>query len=262
MISFKSIIGRKDKADQPESDAQKKKESIFGKTLVAGQMVKAKKAKYLEEKNKKMAYAKLGGSLMVLLLYSVFFFYSNTVAYLKAPAQIAQLQEEIQEYEDVIIPDLEKTRDLHKSAYDEEHAEVLKALDDIFPAEIDKLGMIQLFESFATEVAAAYPPFEFTSISLSQPQEKDGYLVIPVSTSIYSSLAGFDRFLSLVDRSGYVYTGEGEDKTVVSKKIRLMNISNISINYRGVDEKTGENLGVDFSVKLNVYSRIPQKTRN
>jgi len=37
-----------------------------------------------------------------------------------------------------------------------------------------------------------------------------------------------------------------------------MSISNISVNYRGVDEETGEDLGVDFSVRLNVYSRISE----
>ena len=150
---------------------------------------------------------------------------------------------------------------MHKSAYDEEFSEVLKALDEVFPTDINKLEMIRLFESFATEVDATYPPFEFTSISLAKPEQMDGYLAIPVTTSIHSSLAGFDKFLSLVDRSGYIYSGEGEDRTVLKTKIRLMSISNISIRYRGVDEATGEDQGVDFSVKLNVYSRIPGKTK-
>ncbi len=90
--------------------------------------------------------------------------------------------------------------------------------------------------------------------------QKDGYQIIPVSTSIYSSLAGFDKFLSLVDRSGYIYAGEDEDKKLIDKKIRLMSISNISVKYRGVDETTGKDQGVDFSVKLNIYSRIPGDT--
>lgn len=262
MISLKNIIGGKDKPTQPESKTPEKKGNIFGKMLNAGQVVKSKKTEYIEAKNKKKAYFRLGVSFAALIAYSVFFLYNNTVAYLKAPAEIADLQAQIEEYKEVILPSLEKTKDLHKSAYDQEFAEVIQALESVFPAEMDKLGMIQLFESFATEVAAAYPPFEFTSINLTSPQQKDGYLVIPVSTSIHSSLAGFDRFLSLVDRSGYIYSGEGEDKTLIDKKIRLMSISNISVKYRGVDEETGKDQGVDFSVKLNVYSRTSGESEN
>ena len=260
MISFKSIIGKKDEASKAQDTETKKKESIFGKTLNAGQVVKTKKAKYIEAKNKKMAYARLGAGVVALAAYSVFFLYGNVVAYLKAPTEIADLNAQIEKYDEVILPSLEETRNMHKSAYDEQFAEVIKALDDVFPVGIKKLEMIRLFESFATEVAATYPPFEFTSINLAAPEEKDGYEIIPVTTSIHSSLAGFDRFLSLVDRSGYIYSGEGEDKTILKTKIRLMSISNISIKYRGVDEKTGEDQGVDFSVKLNVYSRIPGKS--
>jgi len=34
-----------------------------------------------------------------------------------------------------------------------------------------------------------------------------------------------------------------------------MEISNINIRYRGIDKQTGQDQGVDFSVKLNAYSR-------
>lgn len=255
MISFKNLTGKKSEPTEPDTKAPEKKENIFGRTLNAGQVVKSKKAQYIEAKNKKKAYLRLGISVTALALYSIFFFYGNTIAYLKAPVQIASLQGEIEEYKEVIIPSLEKTKELHKAAYDQEFEEIIEALSVVFPEEIDKLGLVSLFESFATEVAAAYPPFEFTSINLSAPKQMDGYLVIPVSTSIHSSLAGFDKLLSLVDASGYIYSGEGEDMTLIEKKIRLMNISNISVKYRGVDEETGRDQGVDFSVKLNLYSR-------
>ena len=262
MISFKNIIGKKNEAAKPKDDEAKKKENIFGKTLNAGQIVKTKKVKYIEAKNKKMAYARLGIAAVALAVYSVFFLYGNVVAYLQAPAQIAELNGRIQKYDETILPDLKKTRDLHKAAYDEEFAEVLEALEDVFPQDINKREMISLLESFATEVDVQYPPFEFTSITLAKPEQKDGYQIIPVTTSIHSSLAGFDKFLTLVERSGHVYAGEGEDKKVLDTKIRLMSISNISINYRGTDEDTGKDLGVDFSVKLNIYSRIPERSSN
>jgi len=261
MISFKNMIGKKDSQPQDEGQSAKSQGNIFGQTLNAGQMVKSKKAKYIESKNKKKAYLLLGSSFVVLTLYSIFFFYGNAMAYLKAPAEISRLQGEIENYNDVILPGLEKTKELHKAAYDKEYEEVIRALGNVFPETIDKLGIVSLFESCANEVAAAYPPFEFTSITLSSPVEKDGYIVIPVSTAIHSSLAGFDRFLSLVDRSGLIYTGEGDEKKLLAKQVRLMSISNISVKYRGVDEATGKDQGVDFSVKLNIYSRAAE-TKN
>ncbi|MBW2638058.1 MAG: hypothetical protein JRC86_11165 [Deltaproteobacteria bacterium] len=262
MISLKNITGKKNEPTEPGTETPKQKGNIFGQSLNAGQVLKSKKSQYIEAKKKKKAYLTLGASMTVLVLYSVFFFYGNTAAYLKAPAKIASLQSEIEEYNEVIMPSLEKTKELHKAAYDQEFEEVIESLSVVFPEEIDKLGIVRLFESFATEVAAAYPPFEFTSINLSTPQQRDGYMVIPVSTSIHSSLAGFDRLLSLVDASGYIYSGEGEDRTLIEKKIRLMNISNISVKYRGVDEATGKDQGVDFSVKLNLYSRSEAPSKN
>jgi hypothetical protein len=255
MISLKNMFGPKAEPVASGAETPAKPGNIFGKTLNVGQAIKSKKEVYVEEKNKKKAYITVGVSLMSLVLYSVFFLYGNAVAYIKAPAEIAQLQGKVQELNDVIIPSLEKTKELHKAAYDKEFEETIAALASVFPDGIDKLGIVRLFESFATEVGIAYPPFEFTSITLATPVTKDGYLVIPVSTSIHSSLAGFDQFLSLVDHSGYIYTGEGDTKKLIDKTVRLMSISNISVKYRGVNEKTGKDEGVDFSVKLNIYSR-------
>ncbi|MDH5597142.1 MAG: hypothetical protein OEY44_03485 [Candidatus Peregrinibacteria bacterium] len=255
MISFKGIkLGGVGKAEAPKDDADSKG-NIFGQSLNVGQMKKSKKEAYIESKNQKKAYVSLGLSLVVLMLYSVFFFYENTVAYIKAPGQIRELNEEITEYEEVIIPELETTRELHKAAYDEEYEEIITALATVFPDEVDKLGIVRLFESFATEVDASFPPFEFTSINLQAPQNRGGHLVIPVSTSIHSSLAGFDKFLTLVEQSGHIYEGGEGDKEIVDPLIRLMSVSSISIKYRGVDPNTGKDGGVDFSVKVNIYTR-------
>jgi len=251
MISLKSLTPGQNK--HPENN-------IFGQTINVGNVKKSKKEKYLLDKNKKKAYISLGISFIALTAYSVLFFFGNALSYLEAPAQISKLTAENQEYEDVILPSLEKTKDLHKAAYDKEFEEIISALDKVFPDRIDKLGIIRLLESFATEVDTNFPPFEFTSINLSPPSEKDGYLVVPASTSIHSSLAGFDAFLSLVDKSGYIYSGNEDGKTFLDKKVRLMSISNISVKYRGVDPQTGKDGGVDFSVKLNIYSRsTPQE---
>ena len=272
MISLKGILGKKDDApkDAPKPEttgsiptkqiSESTSGSVFGKALNQGQMKQSKKDLYIQAKEKKKAYMVFGSSFLVLAVYSVVFFYGNASDYIKAPSQIRSLNAEIQEYEEVIIPSLENTKDLHKTAYDKEFEEVIDALDTVFPEEIDKLSIIRLFESFATEVDASFPPFEFTSINLSAPQQKEGYTVVPASTSIHSSLAGFDKFLSLVDKSGYIYSEEGEERALLEKMVRLMGISNISVKYRGVDESTGKDGGVDFSVKLNIYSRPETNT--
>ena len=71
-------------------------------------------------------------------------------------------------------------------------------------------------------------------------------MVLPISTSIHSSRTNFDRFIQLINLSGDL------ESDIL---IRLMEISNISIRYQGVDTKTGEDKGVDFTVKLSAYSR-------
>ncbi len=107
MISLKNIISKKNEPAKPEAKDTKKQGNIFGQALNAGKAVKYKKAEYIDSKNKKIAYVRLGISFAALTAYSVFFFYGNTSAYLKAPAEIANLQGQISEYEEVILPSLE-----------------------------------------------------------------------------------------------------------------------------------------------------------
>ncbi len=239
-----------EETEKPKTTLQ----NIFQKTFTRKRT--GDKADYIRDKNIKSGYVYLSAAILVLVLYSIFFFFSNVVAYVKAPGQIAKANMQIEEYEEVILPSLEKTKELHKAAYDKEFNDIIEAVGTVFPIGIDKLGIIRKFETFATIVNSTNPPFEFTSISLGQPQLKDGYVVLPASTSIHSSLAGFNNFLDLVDQSGYIFVeGQEEEKVIRDDKIRLMSVSNISIRYRGIDEQTGRDDGVDFSVKLNIYSR-------
>jgi hypothetical protein len=248
------------KGDTPGENApQSSVQNIFSKTFAKKPN---HKDKYHIEKNKKLSYIYLGLAILALGLYSVFFFYENITAYLKAPKQIAQANTTIEEYQEVVLPGLEKTRELHKAAYDQEYDQIIGALEVVFPEGIDKLGLIRKLETFATIVNQTNPPFEFTSISLGQPQQQNGYVIVPATTSIHSSLAGFNNFLDLVAESGYIFKdkqvneeGEVQEREIRDDKIRLMSISNVSIRYRGVDEETGKDEGVDFSVKLNIYSR-------
>lgn len=246
-------------AQAPIDNAPKADNAIFGKTLDA-KVRDEKKSQYVESKNKKKAYISFAISIVLLAVYSVTFFFENAVAYFKAPAEISALESRITEFDEVVLPSLEASRDLHKAAYDKEFEEVIAALETVFPVGQQKREIVQLFETFAAELSANFPPFEFTTITLRPPQTFEGYQVTTVSTSIQSSIAGFDRFLALVDRSGEIYetSTEGE-QVLLDRMIRLMSISNISVNYRGINEQTGLDDGVDFNVTIDIYSRIPDQ---
>lgn len=236
MVTFKTT--------EPENTEQSK--NIFANPIAGGKIAAEKREEHIRAINLKKGYVFLGVAAMLLIVYSTLFLFPQAKAYLGAPNELATLENKIEEYNNVIIPSLEKESALHKAAYDEEYEEKENALDNIFPPDVDKLGIITRLENFATSIHSKTPPFEFNSISFGEVTEENGYTILPISTSIYSSSTNFDRFLQLINLSGRI------DSDI---QIRLMEISNINIKYRGVDIKTGEDKGVDFSVKLNAYSR-------
>lgn len=191
-------------------------------------------------------WAYLFAALVLLGAYSYFFFYPQLIQFLEAPKALESMEENIKKIEDVERPALQASRDLKKAAYDAELNTVEENIDHIFPAGIDKLGIVKRLENFATAIEAKNPPFDFNSITFGQPVKGNAFTILPISTSIQSSSTNFDRFLELVNLSGRMDT---------EIPIRLMEISNISIRYKGVDARTGKDKGVDFSVQLNAYSR-------
>ena len=203
-----------------------------------------------EQKNDKSilysSYIYLGVAIVSLAVYSILFLYPQAHAYLTFADELSDVNQEISRYEDALIPSLEGKLNVHEAAYEKELEKIDSGVDDVFPVGIDKLNLVRQLENFATATNAKYPPFEFNSMSLGQPVEKDGYTILPISTSIHTSTANFQRFIAFIDLSG---------RLDQDYRIRLMEISNISVNYRGTDPRTGEDLGVDFSVKLNAYSR-------
>jgi hypothetical protein len=201
----------------------------------------------IRSKNVKKGYTYLFSAAAFLMVYSIGFLYPQVVFYLEAPGMIQGVESEIKNYDDVILPNLKKERDLHEAAYNEELKNVENKLNEIFPAGINKIEIIKRLENFATSIDAKTPPFEFNSIAFSQPEQaEEGYTVLPIKTSIHSSTANFDRFLQLISLSGML------DSDI---PVRLMEISTINISYRGIDPLTGEDKGVDFAVTLNAYSR-------
>jgi hypothetical protein len=99
-------------------------------------------------------------------------------------------------------------------------------------------------------VGQAYPPFAFNSITF-EPSivHPEGYIVTPVSTSIQASATAFQKFLDLVNFSGYLDQSE---------MIPVMSIANIQIRYSESDSgEAGE--VVNVSTKINFYSRPQEK---
>jgi hypothetical protein len=220
--------------------------NIFKNPLDKSKAAQITRQKRQKNRNRMSAYTYLTFALVLLMTYSFLFLYPQVQQFLRAPATLQTMEDSIEEYDRVILPTLKKTRDLKKSAYDEQAESIRQNIDRIFPLTIDKLGIVRRLENFATAIHAKNPPFEFDSIIFGSAIEQDLYVILPISTTIHSSRANFDRFIELVNLSGRI------DNEI---PIRLMEISNISIRYRGVDNRTGKDQGVDFTVKLNAYSR-------
>jgi len=228
------------------SPASQAASNIFATPLTGGKALEQKRLEEIRRQNLKKGYVYLGIAAAILAAYSVLFFYPQLKTFLDMPTTLAAYQNKITEYDNVTLPSLTKQREMHKAAYDTDFAQVEDALNKVFPAQADKLEIVKNLENFATALNAKNPPFEFNSITFGEPVAGDGYTILPVSTSIHSSRENFDRFLQLVNLSGKI---ESEIK------VRLMEVSNINIRYRGVDAQTGKDQGVDFTVKLNAYSR-------
>lgn len=217
-------------------------QNIFSSPLQKNQQGK----ELIAKKNQNKGKIYLIVALVFIIPYSVMFLYPQTSKFLGFQSELTGLQAEIKDYEN-ILADLAEKRELHKAAYDKEFEAEQKVMEVVFPKEPEKLAIIQLLENFATRLSTAYPPFEFTSITFQEATQKNGVTVLPFQTTIHASRKNFDRFLALVDLSGN-YNPESQDH------IRLMEISNISLRYRGPDTN-GKDQGVDFTVELNAYSQ-------
>ena len=55
-----------------------------------------------------------------------------------------KMEGEIENYNNVIIPNLQKERDLHKSAYDVEFEDVESVVDKVFPESVNKFEIIKM----------------------------------------------------------------------------------------------------------------------
>jgi len=226
----------------PTLGAAQPKSNIFSMPLKA----KLEANVALQKRNSQSAFLRLGIALVLVAAYSYQFFYPQMVEYLDFGKKMAVAQGEIAKA-DASLADLEKKRDLHKAAYDGQFKEQQVILDSVFPETPDKIGVVRLMENFATNLNTTYPPFDFNSITFQNPVQKEGYKALPFQTTIRTSRTNFDRFLELIKLSGNV-DPKSQDH------IRLMDISNISFRYLGVDA-AGKDLGVDFSVQMNAYSR-------
>lgn len=219
-----------------------KKSNIFASPLQQAHKVKEEERK----KNMNFGYIFIGIAAVLLAIYSYQFLYPQVVDFLAFKDKMAEFEEQIEDQE-VKIADLTTERDFHKAAYDEEFQQEQEILDTVFPVEPEKLEVIRLLENFATHLDNAYPTFEFNAVQFRNPEEKDGYMILPFQTTITTSQANFERFLGLVDVSGNL-DPESPDH------IRLMEISKITLQEEGVD-RTGKDLGVTFNVSMRAFFR-------
>ncbi len=226
----------------PTLGAAQPKSNIFSMPLKA----KLEANAAVRKRNTQSAFMRLGIALVALAAYSYQFFYPQMMAYLDFPNQMRVKTEEIEKIS-ASRADLEKKRDLHKADYDSQFKEQQDILKAVFPETPDKIGVIRLMENFATNLNTTYPPFEFNNVNFQNAVKKDGYTVLPFSTAIRTSRTNFDRFLELIKLSGDV-DPKSQDH------IRLMDISNISLQYLGVDS-SGKDMGVNFNIQMNAYSR-------
>lgn len=221
---------------------EKPKKNIFSMPLLNKERGKIE----MRKRNYQKGYIYMAISTLFLGVYSFYFLYPQVQAYLGFNENLSKKQEQIENFEGK-LSDLEKTRDLHKAAYDEKFKEEQELINMVFPDTPEKLEVIRLMENFATHLATTYPPFEFSSISFQGESKENGYTVLSFQTTIKSSRTNFDRFLALVNLSGDI-DSEAKDH------IRLMEISQISLNYLGADA-TGKDQGVTFNVSLKAYSK-------
>lgn len=222
------------------------KQNIFTSPLTKPAQGRINKDIELKKKNYRKGLLFLFVSAVFLGVYSFMFLYPQVQDYLNFEQRIHDVEGQIENYA-VTLSDLEKNRDFHKAAYDEEFKEEQEIIDVVFPETADKLGVIRLMENFATHLSTSFPPFDFNSITFQGTRKEKGYRVLPFQTSIKASKANFERFLGLINLSGDI-SQENPDH------VRLMEISNISLRYLGTDS-SGRDQGVNFTVKLAAYSR-------
>lgn len=236
-----TVLNPQKTADEKLGNAPVEPKSIFAMTF-------EKQKRGQEEMKRK--YMKKGTiflsiALILLIPYSILFLYPQTKSYLSFNTKYNAIQNQISEAE-IKIADLKTERESHKAAYDEVSKEEQKIISTVFPDATEKLEVVRLMEDYATFLSSKYGDFEFTSISFQEPVKQKGYTALPFQTSIHASQNNFDRFLGLIDISGNIDPDSPDH-------IRLMEISNISLNYRGLDN-TGKDQGVDFTVELIAYS--------
>ncbi|MBI5412438.1 hypothetical protein HZA43_04725 [Candidatus Peregrinibacteria bacterium] len=196
--------------------------------------------------NRQKTWFYFGLSAVLLLVYGIFFFYPNLNRYISAGGEIQTLEHKVADYKDTVLPTLEKQRSETKDKYEAELSKGENIVDQIFPGTVNKTGITERLESFASLINDKTPPFEMDTISFEKPIVGKDYAILPMGISFFTSRTNLDRFLKLIDLSGRFDS---------EYHVRLMEIRQLDIRYMGVDPRTGLDKGVNVTVKLNAYSR-------
>ncbi|QQR83142.1 hypothetical protein IPJ72_05025 [Candidatus Peregrinibacteria bacterium] len=217
---------------------------IFNDGLIASMEPKGKKKKNAAVK----IILSFSLGIVVLGVYIAQFFAHQLISFIEVNQKLISIDEQIGTL-DTEIEDLSKKRDQARLVYEEKFKEEKAIIDKVLPLGMNKLDLVRLIEDYAAFLENNYGNFEFNSISLLDPVEKDEYMVLPFQTTIKASQANFERLLGLIHLSGNLSTS-------IPDHIRLMDISQISVRQVGND-KFGNNQGVEVSLRMNAYSRKP-----
>lgn len=110
----------------------------------------------------------------------------------------------------------------------------------VFPQDEDLTSLNRAFDEFSTENNYSNSPFFIGSISYKESTSSaDGnYRVLPFSMQITSSEDNFYKFLEYIETSGNL-----------DNRVRLMNVTNVSINLQESDDKDT----LSYTLELNAY---------
>lgn len=115
-------------------------------------------------------------------------------------------------------------------------------LEEVFPSNERYTDLTRLLDVYFKGHHTQANPIIATDLQFSEATHPsdNSYDILPVSMSITSSEKNFYDFLSFIQRSG-----------TLSKKIRLMDITSIQLNFP--DEESGNGNELQYHVDLNAY---------
>lgn len=225
---------------------------ITNSTLNLDQKKAQKKADEEKKKKKKYTYLLFTLSITGLAIYSVLFFYPYLMAYLNAPTQLEQMEQEIAERNESILT-LQEEKSLHKAAYEEENQRKTASVDVVFPP-YSKQGIVRDVEN-AINTLRRLGTFEMNSITLGPPIPQGSGWTTSVSGNLKASKETFDVFIDdYIGDSGQLEI----PSSTIAKELKQISLkpTELEIAQGGASESVE---GVNASFKIIFHTRPPEE---